>query len=347
VISRFLKLLAILLIAFFPARARTGETNAPAGDAPSRARVVTVEDRAATVTFEPSRDRILAMIDRGILTLTGKRSVRDAWLSLVATQDVVGLKVFSTPGPTSGTRRAVVEGLIEGLLAAGLSARQIVVWDRHLDDLRRAGFFQLAERYGVRVAGSAEAGHDEKTYYETALVGKLVWGDLEFGAKGEGIGRKSFLSRLVSTQLTRIITVSPLLNHPDAGVSGNLWSLAIGSIDNTLRFESDRKRLTEAVPEIIALPALGDRIALSVVDALICQYEGSETQLLQYSTPLNQLWFSTDPVALDVLAVRELDRQRELSRAPSSASNLELYQNASLLELGVSDTNRIDVVRAP
>ena len=121
----------------------------------------------------------------------------------------------------------------------------------------------------------------------------------------------------------------------------------MGSVDNTLRFETDARRLTEAVPEIFALTNLADRVALNVVDALICQYEGSETQLLQYSTTLNQLWFSMDPVALDVLAMRELDRQRGTARVSSAKINQELYENASLLELGVSDPSHIDVIKAP
>lgn len=121
----------------------------------------------------------------------------------------------------------------------------------------------------------------------------------------------------------------------------------MGSVDNTLRFESSPRRLSEAVPEIFALPSLSDRVVLNIVDALMCQYEGSETQLLQYSTELNQLWFSTDPVALDVLALRELERQRQLLSAPSGTSNRELYENAALLELGVADFSRIDSVRVP
>jgi hypothetical protein len=332
----------------FLCRASAEETSTPPQtEAPRRARVVIVEDPGATATFEPNREKIVAMLNRGLVALTGKTNLQSAWLSVVSTQDIVGVKVLTAPGPTSGTRRAVVEGVIEGLLASGLPAQRIVVWDRHLDDLRRAGYFRLAERYGVRVAGSAEAGYDEKTYYETALLGKLVWGDSEFGIKAEGVGRKSFLSRLVTTQMTRIINVTPLLNHNDAGVSGNLWSLAMGSVDNTLRFESSPRRLSEAVPEIFALPSLSDRVVLNIVDALMCQYEGSETQLLQYSTELNQLWFSTDPVALDVLALRELERQRQLLSAPSGTSNRELYENAALLELGVADFSRIDSVRVP
>jgi len=287
------------------------------------------------------------MIQRGLTNLTGKATLKDAWLSLISTGDTVGLKVVSAPGPTSGTRPVVVEAVVKSLLVAGLPPRQIVVWDKHLSDLRQAGFFELAERYGVRVAGAAEAGFDEKTFYETALLGQLVWGDLEFGRKGEGVGRKSYLSKLVTQQMTRIVNITPLLNHNLAGVSGSLWSLAMGSVDNTIRFENDADRLAAAVPEIIALPSLGDRVVLNIVDALICQYQGEEQTLLHYSVALDQLWFSTDPVALDVLSLQEIDRQRKAAKAPAVKTNLDLYQNASLLEIGVSEVRHIDVTRLP
>ena len=250
-----------------------------------------------------------------------------AWSSLVTLQDIVGIKVFSTPGPTSGTRPAVVAAIVKGLLDAGLPPKQIVIWDKHLFDLRLAGYVELAERYGIEIAGSADAGYDPKRLYETALLGNLVWGDLEFGKKGEDVGRKSFVSKLLTRRLTKIIQVTPLLNHNLAQVSGNLFSLAMGSVDNSLRFENSAFQLGEAVPEIYALPEVGDRVVLSVVDALICQYQGEERTLLHYSTMLGQLRFSTDPVALDVLSIHELDRQRQRARHPSCQDQLaDLHQ---------------------
>jgi len=323
------------------------ESNTPNREPAKRARVVVVHEPNATIAFDPQVEKVSAMMTRGLTNLTGKATVAEACRSLVSTQDVVGIKVFSTPGATSGTRPAVVEAMVKSLLEAGLPPKQILVWDRRLSDLRLAGYFDLAERFGVRVAGSAEAGYDEKTFYETALLGQLVWGDLEFGRKGEGVGRKSFVSRLVTGQMTKIINITPLLNHNLVGVSGNLWGLALGSVDNTLRFETDADRLATAVPEIVALPQLGDRVVLNIVDALICQYQGEERGMLHYSTPLNQLWFSTDPVALDVLAIQELDSQRRAARVLAPKTSLELYQNASLLEIGISDPRRIDVRRLP
>ena len=145
--------------------------------------------------------------------------------------------------------------------------------------------------------------------------------------------------------MTKIINITPLMNHNETGVAGNLFSLSLGSVDNTTRFETDPERLARVVPEIYALPSLSDRVALNIVDALICQYEGEERSLLHYSSTLNQLRFSRDPVALDVLSIQELDAQREANQAPPVKTNMDLYQNAALLELGVSDLKKIQVVK--
>ena len=316
-----------------------------AGALTAKARVLIASDPAATDAFLARPEVVRGMVERGITHFTGKTNSAQAWLSLVSTQDVVGIKVYSLPGPNSGTRTAVVAAVVEGLLGAGLAPNHIVIWDKQATDLRLANYFDLATRYGVRVESSAQAGYDLTNYYDTPIIGTLVWGDVEFGQKGPGVGRKSFVSKLVSREITKIINIPPLLNHNLAGVSGNLYSLAMGSVENVARFEADPGRLATAVPEIYALPALSDRVVLNIVDALICQYEGGERGLLHYSAALNELRFGKDPVALDVLSLQELDRQREAAKAPAVKANFDLYGNASLLELGISDLKRIDVER--
>ncbi|MBI5803057.1 MAG: DUF362 domain-containing protein [Verrucomicrobia bacterium] len=309
-----------------------------------QARVVVVQDPLAMESFTPRPDIVRGMVDRGILAHTGKPTLAEAWRSVVKTNDVVGLKVFSAPGHTSGTRPAVVGAVVEGLLAAGLPPRSIVIWDRQLVDLRVAGYFELAGRYGVRIASAASAGWDDKVYYESSLLGSLVWGDSEFGKKGDGIGRKSHVSKLVARDLTRHISITPMLNHNLAGVSGHFYSLAFGSVDNTLRFESTSRALAEAVPDVFALPAIYDRLALCITDALICQYQGEHLTRLHYATPLNQLRFSKDPVALDTLSVAEMEAQRQKAGIPSTKFSSDIYKNAGLLlELGVSDPRQIRV----
>ena len=319
----------------------------PAPEALSRARVVVAHDAEASEAFQPNAEKIRVLVNRGLAHLTRQITVADAWRSLVSTQDVVGLKVLCAPGANSGTRPAVVAAVVEGLLQAGLPGQRIIIWDKHWADLREAGYVDLARRYGVRVESSQLAGYDATNFYEAPIVGKLIWGDLEFQKTGEGIGRKSFLSKLVSREITKIINITPLLNHNSAGVSGNLYSLALGSVDNTLRFETDPARLAEAVPEIYARPTLGDRVALNIVDALVCQYQGEQHSLLHYSTILNQIRLSTDPVALDVLSVLELNRQRQAAKIASPTNSMALFENATLLELGVSDRTAITVETIP
>jgi hypothetical protein len=334
-----------LLVLAIGTGARAQESFSSSSRVP-RAQVVVVSDPRASEAFRPRMEVVRSMVERGLTNVTGKASPVDAWRSLVSTQDVVGIKVFSPPGPNSGTRPAVVVALVEGLLAAGLPPKSIVVWDKQSSDLRLAGFFDLAKRYGIRVLSSAQAGYDEATFYDTSLIGNLLWGDSEFGRKGPGVGRKSYVSRLVTKELTKIINVTPMLNHNLAVVSGNLYSLASASVDNFFRFEVDAGRLATAVPEIYALPCLSDRVVLNVVDALLCQYEGGERGLLHYSTTLNELRFSRDPVALDVLSAQELEHQRQSASTPATNKpGLELYSNAALLELGVCDAKRIDILK--
>ena len=263
----------------------------------------------------------------------------------MTTQDVVGIKVYSQAGQLSGTRPAVVAAVVQGLIAAGLPPQHIIIWDKHADDLRIAGFFQMGARFGIQVIGCDQDGYDEKTFYspDTAVIGNLVWGDLEFGQKGPGVGRKSFVAKVVSHQITKIISIAPLLNLEACGVSGHLYSLTLGSVDNTLRFDGDPDRLAVAVPELYALPILGDRVVLNITDALIGQYEGGSRTLLHYSTVLNQLWFSHDPVALDTLAITELKRERQKYSADEYPVDLDLYSNAVLLQLGVTDPAQISI----
>ena len=311
----------------------------------STVRVVQVDGVGLQSAFLADDARVAVAFNLGLFTLTRTATISAAWRSLIHTNDTVGIKVFSQPGPLSGTRPAVVAAIVRGLLAAGLPPTQIIIWDKHAADLRAAGFFQLGTQLGVRVAGAAEVGYDTNTFYlpDSPVIGSLVWGDLEFGLKGDGIGKKSFVTKLVSQQITKIISVAPLLNENDAGVCGHFFSLCLGSVDNTRRFEGDPDRLAVALPEIYALPSVGDRVVLNVTDALLGQYQGGPASFLQYATVLDQIWLSRDPVALDTLALKELARQRKLFEIPEPKLNYQLYTNAVLLQLGLNDPSRIQI----
>lgn len=305
------------------------------------ARIVIVHDPAATVTYLPQKTPIEAMVERGLKQLWQTPDSKSGWRSLIDSTDVVGFRIHSSTGKTSGTRPEVVSALVSSLINSGHPPRQIIVWDRQLSSLRAAGYLSLKSTLGIQVLGARDLGYDGDTYYESSIIGTMIWGDHEFAEKGEGRGKKSFVSKLLTSQVTKIINISPLLNHNRAGVYGNLVGLAMASVDNTIRFQGDSDRLAIAIPEINAMPEIGDRVVLNVVDALIAQYQGQTQARLQDSAVLNELRFSKDPVALDVMSISELERQREQKEIDLAPSNRTLYENASLLEIGVSDPSVI------
>ena len=318
-----------------------------------RAQITVVHEPGATAAFAPQPSVVPRLVDAALRLHAGTNSSAGAWRTWLGPKDVVGFKVTSSPGAVAGTRPAVVRALVESLLAAGHPPRQVVLWDRRRSDLLDAGFVRLAEALGVRCVGLDEAGWDPAKAYESPVPGKLVYGDLEFGMKepvvaggGGRLGRKSYVSRLITQELTRIITVVPLLNHNHLGVQGHVANLGLGTVDNTLRFEDSSDRLAEALPEICALDDIYPKLAVCFTDALVCQYRGEERTQLHYAVALDELWVGTDPVALDVLALQQMASVRERSPVDGEKPfKTDLYRNCELLELGVADPKRFDVHR--
>lgn len=316
-------------------------------------RVVMAGAVGAVVEFKPVAAPVRALVDRGIKQLAGTNQMDAAWRVLLttngvyATNELIGIKVAAASREGGGARVETTAALIESLLAAGLLPRQIVVWDRFAADLEHAGFKTLTTRYKVRVVGAAETGYDASAFYDSPFLGEPAPTDLEFGKKGEGVGRRSHVTKLLTREITRIIHVAPMNVRRRSGVSGHLTGLALDALDNTRRFERDQNWFEQAVVEILAMSAFDNRVALCVTDALICQYQGEQETLLHYSAALGQLWFSRDPVALDVLAVRELERLRATAKLPSMEPRMVLYENAALMRHGVTDLKRIRIERAP
>jgi hypothetical protein len=344
---------------------------------PERSSVVVVRDREATEAFRAQKEELGQMMRKGIAELMQSPDAVAGILKLVSPEDVVGIKVYALKDGPGGTRPEVVRALIELLREAGVAAEHIVIWDRSWEALNGAGFVKLARESGVQIQATAEAGFDEKIFYSSFFPSSLVYGDVEFSkdsgkriepkpekkpeipplgfepkrSEEEQPGRRSFVSKLLTQKVTRLILVTPLTHHNSLGAAGHIYSLASGCTDNFLRFETDAYRLAEATSEIYAMEAVGDKVALCVTDALFCQYRGQSSSFLHYSLEVNELWFSKDPAALDSLAFRKMmDIRRDRAMAAGSPMDISwagrsLLENAVLLELGNASEARIDIRR--
>ena len=305
-----------------------------------------IRDDASAKRWQVDKKRVNQMVEAGLLQVTGHDNPTAAWLALVSPEDTVGIKVNAGPGQVSGTRREVVDSVIRGLLEAKIPAGKIIIWDASLSELQDAGYRTLAKRHGVRLAGSKDSGWDETVVLDKAILGALIDGDLEFKAGEEIDSRKSHFSRLITREITRIISIQPLINHNRVGISGHLVGLNSGAVENDRRFSVSDSIFVTALPDIIAKTDdketryIGDRLALCITDALYMQYLGQSKSLLHYTEPLGQLWFSTDPVALDVLGIETLEAKRQDLEVEFHPPRSQLYENAAAVFIGESDPKR-------
>jgi uncharacterized protein (DUF362 family) len=283
----------------------------------------------------PQPADIRATVAAGLKALAGPRDEATAWRAFVSTNDVVGIKINTQAAPLLATHRAVVDALVAGLCSAGVPSENIRVFDRDIEKMREAGFA------GPRVSGVV---WDPETFYESKLVGRLIWGDLLFRPNDEQISTRSHLPKLVTRTITKLINVPVLQSHDACGLCGSLYNVSVGMVDNTRRFEQYSQNGNPAIAEIAALPAVRRKLALNVMDALTAGYAGGPAFRPQYSWQPNTLYFSLDPVALDAVCLQLLETKRKEANVSPLGERAAHVATAAQLGLGRNNTNQIEVV---
>jgi len=222
----------------------------------AKTKVTKIHALDATHHFQPNPNKVLAMVQSGVKHLSGQASPIAAWRHFISTNDIVGLKINTRLGTLSGTRPAVVEAVIHGLTRAGVPRNNIVIWDRDLKDLKRAGYLSIARKLGVQLAGARDSGYSSwDTYAVPALHGDLEKGDHLFGK--EKSSTISHASKLITERLSAIISIHPPISDAQTGTRGHLQELALSSADNIARFDVSPPHLYPAIGELM------DRIAFS------------------------------------------------------------------------------------
>ena len=89
---------------------------------------------AATEKVDP--EVVKRMIDSGMKTLTGESQPRDAWARFISPKDVVGIKVNCSGAPRIYSSPEIVAVIAENLMAVGVPATQIYVYERFDNQLK-------------------------------------------------------------------------------------------------------------------------------------------------------------------------------------------------------------------
>jgi len=209
---------------------------------------------------------VRAMLDRGLMRLTGEGSAAGAWRRIVSPGERVGIKFSKVSRNASGANQALGDALIHGLAQAGVRRERI-------------GTGEFDGSYGPEV--------------DTGLA-------------------RVRLSRFVREQIDALISVPELKPHPRLGASGSRSNVALATtvIDAPWRFHGPQ--LADHVAAIYALPAIGPKCRLHILNGLRGLGDRRDS-----------LFLSTDPAALDhvagALALREGGRGSRRAAMDGSA----------------------------
>jgi Domain of unknown function (DUF362) len=336
----------------------------PGMPGPYPGRVVAVKsDRCVDPSTGKADDAVVReMMARGMRTLTGAGTTREAWQKFFNATDVVGIKVNCGGYPHCISAYEIVAETIRQLNGVGVPVSQIYIYERFQNQMDECNYAAhvpegvhsvAAERANRNVDNS---GYDPKTYLEADLFGEE--------------DTRSNMMRLVSEKLTKIINIPNMKDHGATGVTGCLKNVAYGSFSNVARTHQRGKSHTySVVGTLAAMEPLRSRTVLQIMDGLRGVWHGGPfARTTHYVFYPRQIMFGTDPVSIDRLLLDIIERERRShgaisiwdrdpkslriddNRARDADPNVNIIirepghvEYASTLGLGVYDIKRIKV----
>jgi len=286
-------------------------------------RVVQVSDDNVQKGLSFDQDIVEKMIDNGLSHLYQTEQIDGIWKNLFSRDDVIGLKVNCLSGSQGSTHKVLVEAVIEKLRNAGVSAGNIIIWDRLNEDLESAGFrLNWKNKNKILCFGNDVAGYDNELYIN-ASVGSLI-------------------TRTLTQICTATINLPVLKDHGIAGVTLSMKNF-FGAIHNPNKYHD--KVGNPYVADLYELDLIRGKTRLTICDALDAQYEGGPPFKPQWSWPMNSLLLATDGVALDRVGWEIIEKKRkEMGYPPLKqiGRNPDYILTAGKKNLGQSNLNRID-----
>jgi hypothetical protein len=328
-------------------------------------KVVQAHDSNAMPDGKPDSKIIKQMFSSGIEILTGK-NLQDSFSVFFTKEDIVGLKVNPVGAGLISTRLEVIDEVIDWLVKNGLPRNNIVIWDRFDYMLADAGF--TSERYpGIRIEGlqtmdeAAASGETSDNSRWLDEKGRHVsqgnfdqenyyWADVE-GPKDKAYlnqhvynNKYSYYGKLITRDLTKIINI-PVFKNTGNGISMATKNLGYGAICNTNRLH--KPLFFDVCTEVLAHPAIRDKLVLNITDGLRAQYDGGPMPAAQFTYLFNSLFFASDPFALDMVCHRLIVKKRkEMDVTVNEHPRYKEYLHyAQRLGLGITDPEKINHIQ--
>ena len=321
-----------------------------------RGKVVAVEHTGSIVSGRYQAEPVRQMMSRGMAELTGASSWADAWKHFVSPGEVIGIKVNPVGQPLVISAPEVLRPIIDGLNAAGIPNKDIVVYDRYRDQFYQAGFDKWLPQ-GVRVSNAVQSydpiqldikGYDPDHYMEMALT---------HPGHDSVEARRSYAAKFITREVDKLINLCVLKDHQSAGVTLSLKNLSHGLVNNVSRSHStvSLNACGAFIPAAVSLPVIRNKAVLHVLDGVKGLYHGGPPAKPQFVWEHKTIYFATDPVALDHIGWEVIDAKRVsvgmkrlVEDTPDKFSTYvhrqpEHVEIAGALGLGVWERKKIDL----
>jgi uncharacterized protein (DUF362 family) len=276
----------------------------------------------------PKVEDAAAMVERAVRELTGEGSLAAAWRKFVHPNDTVGIKVNGLGLRNMASNKEVVYAIVNGVIAAGVPAANIVVLEQWSGFLSATRVVRSELPAGVRT--HVHTGTDVSP--ETRVPS----------------GRTRFSRGLLGC--TAIIGVPLVKDHSLSGFTGAMKNVTHGLVKNPEDFHRNRDGLNSRnrnIPDLYAHDAIRSRVRLHIMDAFKVLYDRGPQDNPSARVVYEAVMASTDPVALDTIGAEIVDQfrtQNGMRTLERSGRGARYLAHAEAMGLGVAERSRINLV---
>lgn len=299
--------------------------------APGRVVRVTAANTLQPNGLWPKEDVAKSMLERAMAELTGKSDLGEAFARFVHPGDKVAIKpngIAGQKGATMATNKELVLAVVKGVVAAGVPASNIVIyeqWPKFMAGTRitdDAGVIDPAFPSGVRTVVHK---NEDASMSEITVASKAT----------------KFVRPF--TDATAVINITQIKDHAICGYTGAMKNVTHGSIINPQEFHAHKA--SPQIAKLFAQDIVKSRVRLHITDGFKLIYdEGPLDTNKKRRIPHEAVYVSTDPVALDVIGwgvVEEMRKSNSLPTLKDAGREPSYIRVAGELGLGLYDKNEI------
>ena len=278
---------------------------------------------------------VKTMVDTGICHVTGEPSSVQAWQRIVGPDDRVGIKINCLGRPAFVNNTTLLRVLKEELVAAGVAAQNIIIFDRYASHLTGGGFTigQQSDGTWLKATDGGGPGYDPKV-------------SQSFAPASGGSQESAPLTKIVTQQITKLINVPIIKNHGGSGVTLALKNYAFGCFQHTGSAHDNNG--DPYTPAMCSNPVIRSKTVLTILDGLKAQYEAGPGGNPQFQWAQNSILMGTDMVAIDFLGAGLINQARQNNgKGPISNSKISHIFTAAQMGLGRADEAQIEEVTIP